>query len=242
MHKLAAVEPALAFLYKSWWRVQLTNIERLPTRGPALIVGNASGLIPWTALMLMYALMSHRKYHRQVTVAVDADWIDKEFLGRSAKELGFVPWSAENLKQLFAAGELVAIFPPGLWQVATPCAQRYRLQAFDWTRLLPAIEAAVEIFPLATVGCDEAIPTLFTVDAFADLPITPFFPWLPFPLNLGSFPVKWHMSLCKPVHYKHDQKSRDKLEETAKQEAKFIEGELQAELNRILRLRTHGNH
>jgi hypothetical protein len=54
------------------------------------------------------------------------------------------------------------------------------------------------IFPLATLGCDEAVLILTNFEKAAKFlnlpafPITPFFPWLPFPLNLASLPTKWH--------------------------------------------------
>ncbi|HNA73839.1 MAG TPA: hypothetical protein PKW73_10895, partial [Candidatus Obscuribacter sp.] len=105
----------------------------------------------------------------------------------------------------------------------------------------------VPIFPLATLGCDEAVPILTNMERTAKFlglpafPVTPFFPWLPFPLNLGSLPTKWHMSLIKPLTYEASQ-DRDELEECAMRQSQFAEGEIQAELNRLLRQqwRHHG--
>ena len=45
--EFAAIEPALKFLYENWWRVQMTGLEHLPDHGPAFIVGNTSGYMPW---------------------------------------------------------------------------------------------------------------------------------------------------------------------------------------------------
>ena len=59
---VAKIEPVLSFLYKDWWRVDFKKLERLPSQGPALIVGNSAGLIPSRpALMLIYALIARRK-------------------------------------------------------------------------------------------------------------------------------------------------------------------------------------
>jgi hypothetical protein len=171
------------------------------------------------------------------------DWIDDERLHSALSELGFVPWSSENLKQLFSKGELVAVFPEGLSAVNKPYAERYRLREFDWTRLLPAIEQGVRVYPLATVGCDEAIPNIISFEKLKpilSLPVfmaTPFFPWLPFPLNLASFPIRWQMTIAKPIVSKVED-DRDALENTAKKQSAFIEGEIQAEINRMLRLRS----
>jgi 1-acyl-sn-glycerol-3-phosphate acyltransferase len=243
VRRLAGAEPLLGFLFNEWWHVELKGLDRLPKNEPALIVGNSNGVVPWPALMLIYAAMSHRVNPRRINIVADMDWIDDERLHSALLELGFVPWSSENLKQLFSKGELVAVFPEGLPAVNKPFAERYRLREFDWTRLLPAIEQGVRIYPLATVGCDEAIPNILSFEhlkPFLSLPAfmaTPFFPWLPFPLNLSSFPIKWFMSVSKPIAYKVEQ-NRDLLENTAKDTTRFVEGEIQAEINRMLRIRS----
>lgn len=241
IRSLAAIEPMLSFLYKDWWKVQLNGLDKLPSKGPALLVGNSAGLIPWPALMLMYGLMVCNQ-PRRVHIVADLDWIADERLYSFAVQLGFVPWSSANLKHLFQKGELVAVFPEGLQATQKPFSERYRLREFDWTRVLPAVEEGIKIYPLATIGCEESMPVIANIDQLAKLlnlpayPITPFFPWYPFPFNILSLPVKWRMSIMKNSPYKTDT-NRDKIEETAKSQARFVEGEIQAELNRILRTR-----
>ncbi|HEY9678965.1 MAG TPA: 1-acyl-sn-glycerol-3-phosphate acyltransferase [Drouetiella sp.] len=241
MRRIAGVEPFLRFLFRDWWRIETSKFELLPNEGSALIVGNSNGLIPWPAFMLMYALMN-REHPRRLTIVADMDWLEDERVREFLEQVGFVPWSSTNLKYLLGKGELVAIFPEGLPAGGKPFSERYRVREFDWTRLLPAIEEGTRIFPLATLGCDEASPTLFSVERLSKLlsmpafPVTPFFPWLPFPANLASLPIRWRMSLLKPSAYEVHT-DRDLLEETAKRESRFVEGEIQAELNRMLRTR-----
>ncbi|HEY9777259.1 MAG TPA: 1-acyl-sn-glycerol-3-phosphate acyltransferase [Planktothrix sp.] len=241
---VARIEPLLKFLYNNWWKVNFQGLERLPKEGPALIVGNSGGLVPWAALMLLYALMSNKNnpYPRRVHLVADLDWINDERVYTYLVQLGFVPWSADNLKHLFANGQLVAAFPEGLQASAKPFTDRYRILDFDWTRLLSAVEENVPILPLATLGCEEAVPTIANLDWLAKFlnmpafPVTPFFPWYPFPLNLGSLPIQWRMSLLNNSDYPQGS-NRDTIEETAKSQSRFIEGEIQAELNRLLRAR-----
>lgn len=239
---LVRVEPFLSFLFHDWWRVDLTGLEKLPKEGPALIVGNSGSFLPWPAAMLLYGLMSSRTNPRRVHIVADLDWIKDERLFAFFSELGFVRFSSANMKRLFAKGELVAIFPEGAAGLARPFSARERLIEFDWIKLLPAVESGVPVFPLATLGCDEATPVLTNLDSVAkflslpSFPITPFFPWLPFPFNLGSLPSKWHMSVLKPLVYEAST-DRDLVEETAMKQSQFAEGEIQAELNRLLRQR-----
>lgn len=247
MRVLARVEPILSFLFHDWWRVECNGLEKLPKDGAALIVGNSGSFLPWPAFMLLYALMSSRHNPRRLHIVADMDWITDERLFSFLRELGFVPFSSANMKRLFSKGELVAIFPEGVPGLAKPYMGRDRLNVFDWVKLFPAVEEGVPIFPLATLGCDESVPILTNMEKTAKLlnlpafPITPFFPWLPFPLNLGSLPTKWHMSLIKPLNYEKTVE-RDQLEETAMRQSQFAEGEIQAELNRLLRQgwRQHG--
>ncbi|MBS2006118.1 MAG: 1-acyl-sn-glycerol-3-phosphate acyltransferase [Cyanobacteria bacterium SZAS TMP-1] len=237
---LARVEPFLSFIYHDWWRVEFNGLEKLPSEGAGLIVGNSGSFLPWPALMLLYALMSSRTNPRRIHFVADLDWIKDERLYAFLVELGFVPFSSANMKRLFAKGELVAIFPEGISGLTRNFANRCRLIEFDWVKLLPAVEEGVTIFPLATLGCDEATPILTNLESLAKLvglpafPITPFFPWLPFPFNLASLPTKWQMSLLKPLTY-DVAVERDKIEETVMKQAQFAEGEIQAELNRLLR-------
>lgn len=239
---LARIEPILKFLYKDWWRVKSEGFERLPEEGPALIIGNASGIIPWVALMLIYQLMSDRKKCRRISILTDMDTIENETIHTALAELGFVPWSAENIKRLLAKGELLAIFPEYPDAAGKSWSMKNRVGEFDWIKILPVVETGTKIFPLATLGCDEAPVTLFNAESLSKalklsaFPVSPFFPWLPFPFNLASLPISWTMNLLPAIEYLPGKKRED-IEECAKKQAMFAEGEIQAELNRELRLR-----
>jgi 1-acyl-sn-glycerol-3-phosphate acyltransferase len=232
----------LGFLYEDWWKVALTGMQHLPKTGPVLIVGNAGGVVPWAGLMLLYGMMNCKEHPRRLNILADLDWIEDERLYNWLRELGFVSWSADNAKRLFAEGETVVVFPEGIPGAIKPFGERYRLRSFDWTKLMPAIDAKVPIIPLATIGPDESFPVGFNFELLAKFlslpafPVTATFPWLPFPTNVFSIPVKWKLHLLKPLDYAQP-KDREQLQETAKRVALFAEGEVQAELNRILRTR-----
>ncbi len=239
---MAQLEPWLSFLYKNWWSVTCDGLDRIPKEGPGLIVGNTAGILPWSGIMLAYALMNRQSAPRRLNIMCEMGWIEDERLHHLARELGFVPWSADNAKKLFAQGELVAIFPEGVQGAIKPFSERYRLREFDWTRVLPSIEENVKIFPMATLGCDESFPIIANLDGVAKMldlpafPITPFMPLLPFPLNMASLPGNWKMRILKAVDYEKVE-SRNERYETALSLSKRLEGEVQAELNRLLRTR-----
>ncbi len=240
---MAQLEPYLGFLFKTWWRVRLKGLERIPAEGPALIVGNTGGVLPWAGIMLAYALMTRPQNPRRLNICCEMDWIEDERLHHLGRELGFAPWTSDHVKRLFAAGELVAVFPEGMHGAVKPFSERYRVRDFDWTRILPALEDNIPVIPLATVGCEESFPVAVNLDDLAKwldmpaFPVTPFLPWLPFPLNiLASVPVTWNMSVLREQEFKKCQ-SREEIYETAIPLARELEGEIQAELNRLLRQR-----
>jgi len=208
--ELAYIKPILTFLYHVWWRVQATGFEHLPDNGPAFIVGNTSGYIPWPALMLIYSLMINKDKQRAVHVLTDMDHIEDERISAFLRALNFVPWSYDNAKQLIEQGELIAIFPEDSSVIGKTVAMRNRLKRFDWTKFLPAIEANIPIFPLATLGIDEAGATVS---------------------------VPWKMKLM-PAVFCQSPKDREAIQEAAKKTALRAEGEIQAEINRLLRARS----
>ncbi len=238
--ELASIQPILKFLYKIWWRVDACHFDKLPDTGPAFIVGNTSGYIPWPALMLIYNLMSDKQKSRTIYTLADLDHIQDEQIHSFLQSLNFIPWSYDNAKQLIEKGELIAIFPEDNSVIGKTITARNRLKRFDWTKFLPAIETKIPIYPLITLGVDEAnlvlhnsafLSKLLQVKAF---PVSPFFPWLPFPFNLGTLPVQWKMKLLPAINYQSPTDREAGLDE-AKKVALRTEGEIQAEINRLLR-------
>jgi 1-acyl-sn-glycerol-3-phosphate acyltransferase len=236
------IEPVLSFLFHKWWRVDITGLQYLPKDGPALLVGNSGSVLPWPALMLLYAMMADKEKPRQLSILVDMDWVQDERLYQALTAIGFVPWSSDNAKRLFEANQVVLTFPEGIAGCTKPFQERYRLRDFDWTKLMPAVENGIPIFPLSTLGCDESVPVLANIESVAKLlkvpefPITPFFPLLPFPISFLSLPVAWHMRILKLRQF-NVSGNREDIIETTKRQARFSQGEIQAELNRLLRQR-----
>lgn len=239
---VAKIEPVLSFLFENWWKVELTGLQHIYDKGPVLFVGNAGGVMPWAGLMLMYALMKDKSHPRRLNILADLSWIEDERLYSFLREVGFVPFSADNVKRILSEGESAIVFPEGIAGAVKPFGERYRLRLFDWTQLMPAIEMNIPLIPVATLGPDESFPVGKNLDKVAKMlslpafPITPFFPFMPFPVNLFSLPLKWKMRVMRPVDYSETH-SREEVEQTSKNMALFMEGEVQAELNRLLRVR-----
>jgi len=211
--ELVAVKPILQFLHRIWWRISIEGLERLPEHGPVFIAANVNSGVPWPALMFLYAL-AERGNHRRVNVLANMETIDDERIFLWLSSLNFKSWSYDNAKSLIQQEELVLIFPEQTTNRSGAIYMKNRVSRFDWTKFLPAIEANVPIYPLATLGMEDL--------QLAGLP------------KLIPAPTPCKMRLMDAVPYKHVQ-DREFVQEEAKRAALFSEGEIQAEINRRLR-------
>lgn len=206
--ELALIKLFLQFLHHIWWRVQISGLEQLPEQGPVFIVANSNGSIPWPALMLVHNLIKRGKDNqRRVNILMNMDAIKEEKICLFLRSLNCMSWSYDAAKRLLEQGEVLVVLPEdGAAGISKAMAMQNRLKRFDWTKFLPAIEAGVPVYPLATLGADE----------------------------LNFLPVPWKIRLMQALPYEHVQ-AREAVQEQAKKTALLAEGEIQAEINRQLR-------
>ena len=76
--------PLVDFLYQSWWRVEARGLETLPP-GPALVVANRGGALPWDALVLRLAA---RRAGRDLRPLLDDAGLGLPLFGAAAQRLG----------------------------------------------------------------------------------------------------------------------------------------------------------
>lgn len=211
--EMVAIKPLLQFLHHIWWRIHIEGLECLPAHGPVFVVANTNSSIPWPALMFIYALMM-KGSRRHVNVFADMDAIVDERIISWLHSISFTPWSYDSAKNLLRQGEMLLVFPEQIAKGEPHMSNR--LKRFDWTQFLPAIEANVPIYPLATLGMDDLQSA-----------------WLP---KLIPFPAPCKMRLMDAVFYNQVQ-DREVVQDEAKRTALFAEGEIQAEINRQLRIK-----
>ena len=197
--------PRLEFLWSRYFRVRLLGLENVPDTGPALLVGNHSGGIPYDGAMLLYALYRDHPRHRRVRPLVANFVFRAGWMANVIARIGGVRASTDTALPLLSAGELVAVFPEGLKGVGKLYRERYRLARFGrggFVRL--AHKAQVPLLPVAIVGAEEIHPVIAKVTRFAEplgipyIPITPTFPWLG-PLGLLPVPTKWTIQIGPPI-------------------------------------------
>lgn len=197
--------PVLEALWSKYFRVRLLGMENIPAEGPALIVANHSGGLPYDGAMLIYGFHRFHPAHRPLRPLVANFVFRSGWMAPVIARLGGVRASMGNATELLRRGQLVGVFPEGLKGVGKLYRERYRLSNFGrggFVRL--AREASVPIIPAAIVGAEEIHPVIGKLTRVAQplgipyIPITPTFPWLG-PLGLLPLPTKWTIQIGTPI-------------------------------------------
>ena len=199
------VRPFFDFMYERWWRVQAVGTEHLPAHGPAMIVANHAGVLPWDATMMSVAIFKHHPLPRQPRFMV-LDWAFRlPWVSSFMRRVGGVVASPYNAMRLLDQGRLVMVFPEGAKGAGKPFAQRYQLQRFGRGGFVEiALRTGAPIVPVAVVGSEEIYPKLGESRLLARLigapyvPLTPTFPALG-ALGAVPLPSKWRIQFCPPI-------------------------------------------
>jgi len=200
-----AFEPLLDFLYERWWRVTVVGVERLPARGPVLLVANHAGFLPWDALMVKTAVRRAHPSPRTIRF-LELDWaFATPWLSTLVRKLGGVPATPYNALRLLEEGGAVLAFPEGVRAAQRRFPERYRIQRFGRGGVVEiALRARATLVPVAVVGSEEAhphiadVPWLGRLFGLPTLPVTPTFPLLG-PLGLVPLPARWRIEFCRPL-------------------------------------------
>jgi len=198
--------PFFHALYRGWFRVQSEGHANVPESGPAVLVSNHAGLLPFDAAMTVLDVALHSDPPRLARAIVDRwagtlPWVNV-FYARCGQVIG----TRENFSDLLDDGQLVLVYPEGVEGVRKTIAQRYRLQPFRVGFVEQALRSRAPIVPMAVVGSDDQAPVLYDVKPLARwlglpvAPITPTFPWLG-PLGLLPYPVRYRVVYGEPLNY-----------------------------------------
>ena len=202
---LTRLGPLLDFFYTRYFRVRTLGMENVPLEGPALLVANHSGGLPYDGAMLLWGMHKLHPQHRRVRPLVANFAFRVPWMVNVMARIGGVRAAAANALPLLARGELVAVFPEGLKGIGKPFRDRYQLVRFGrggFIRL--AMEAGVPMVPVAIVGAEEIHPVIGKLTRVAQpfglpyIPVTPTFPWLG-PLGLLPMPTKWTIQFGAPI-------------------------------------------
>jgi 1-acyl-sn-glycerol-3-phosphate acyltransferase len=153
--------PIADLLYASWWRVGVHDAAHVPASGPAIVVANHAGLVPWDALVLREALRRDHPAHRSLRPLLDDRECALPLVGGVFTRLGAVRANPAAAAALLRAGELVGVFPEGSAGARKPWRERYRLQRFGRGGVVKlALRTGAPLVPCAIIGSEEASPAI----------------------------------------------------------------------------------
>lgn len=199
------VRPVAGFLYRSWWRVTSEGLDGVPSEGPALLLANHSGVLPWDSAMIATAVLEDHPSQRLVRSLHDPWMTTVPGLAPALAAFGQAPALPENAARLLDDGQLVCAFPEGAQGAGKLFWNRYRLTGFDAREYIRvALRARAPIIPVAVIGAEEIYPMLINVRPVAQLlnlpyfPLTPLFPWFGL-LGITPLPSKWSIIFDTPI-------------------------------------------
>jgi 1-acyl-sn-glycerol-3-phosphate acyltransferase len=197
--------PLFTWLYRNYWRVSTTGVDRVPARGRAMIVANHSGgSYAWDAVMISTALHLEHPDPRVVRYVSTEFFYDYPFLSFDNRKKGAALACREDFARLLEKNCLVGVFPEGVKGFLKPSDRRYRVQRFGRGGFVQiALMTGTPIVPVSVVGGEEIHFSLGNSRLLARL-INRFLPQertesFPLLLNLLPLPVKWRIEFGEPI-------------------------------------------
>lgn len=189
----------------NYFRPEIHGIENVPA-GRALIVPNHSGQIPFDGLVVAVACLLQAAPPR-LPRAMAERWVSTlPFINEMFARSGVVLGDPINCRNLLEDDQAILVFPEGARGSGKTFQQRYKLRAFGRGFMRLALQTNSPIVPVAVIGAEESIISVYNWERLAKLlhapylPISPFLPILG-PLAYFPLPVKFHIYFGEPMHF-----------------------------------------
>jgi 1-acyl-sn-glycerol-3-phosphate acyltransferase len=232
--------PFALFFYRKYFRVEVVGIKNVPA-GRVLLIANHSGQIPIDGAMICTSMIVDAEPPRMVRSMVET-WVPTlPVLSWFFPRVGQIVGTRENCQRLLERDEAILAFPEGVKGISKPFAKRYQLEEFGLGFMRLALKTGAPVVPVAVVGAEEQVPSLYSYKPLAKVlgmpafPITPTFPWLG-PLGILPLPVKYRIHFGKPMHFSGDPDDEDSV---VGEKAKRVRRILQRMIRDGLKARKH---
>lgn len=209
-------------IYEKYFRVQAHGVEKIPAKGPVLIIANHSGQLPIDGILIGYALASRKHSPRMPRAMIERFFPTVPWLGNLLNEVGAVLGDPVNCAKMLANEEAVIVFPEGIRGSGKLYRDRYELKRFGSGFMHLAMKYNAPIVPVGVVGCEETIPAIANIKPLAKALGIPYAP-LALPVVL---PAKVHLNFGEPMYF-------DDLEIPEEQVTERVE-KVKAEISRLI--------
>ncbi len=230
-------------IYRRWFRAEWEGLEKIPTEGGALLIANHAAAIPSDAPVIMHGI--EQELGRPVYGLADNLFRRIPVVGTLWSRFGGVPGHPDNAYRLLAEqGQLVLDFPEGEKGPAKTYDERYQLRRFGRGGFVEiAMRAGVPVVPIAVVGAEESMPTLFRIPYVAPVFGLPYAPVTANMLMFGPaglvayLPAKFKLRVLDPVHFDVPPDQERYSRSRVMDESEAIRDRIQAALYDMLRRR-----
>jgi 1-acyl-sn-glycerol-3-phosphate acyltransferase len=186
-----------------YFRPVIHGIENLP-RGRMLVVPNHSGQLPFDAAIIAVACLLEARPPRLLRAMIERWFPTLPFVSELFSRSGAVLGDPINCRNLLEADNAILAFPEGIRGSGKTWDRRYTLARFGRGFMRLALQANAPIVPVAVIGGEESIISLYDIKPLARLLKTPYFPvpaLLPIlgPLAFFPLPVRFHVTFGEPM-------------------------------------------
>jgi 1-acyl-sn-glycerol-3-phosphate acyltransferase len=189
---------SIAYWVYRYFRPVIRGIENVG-EGRVLIVPNHSGQLPFDGVVIAVACLLDAKPPRVVRAMVER-WVPTlPFINWAFSRGGAVVGDPINCRNLLDADNAILVFPEGARGSGKTWDRRYQLVDFGRGFMRLALQTKTPIVPVAVVGGEESIVSLYDARPLAKLFGTPYFPipaLLPIlgPLSYFPMPTRFHVT------------------------------------------------
>ncbi len=188
-----------------YFRPEIFGIENVPA-GRVLIVPNHSGQVPFDGIVTSVACLLSAKPPRLVRAMAER-WVSTlPFINEMFARSGVVLGDPINCRNLLEDDQAILVFPEGARGSGKTFWDRYKLRAFGRGFMRLALQTGAPIVPVAVIGAEESIISVYDWKAMAKLlrtPYAPISPLLPIlgPLSYLPLPTKFRIYFGKPMYF-----------------------------------------
>jgi 1-acyl-sn-glycerol-3-phosphate acyltransferase len=245
--------PVLELLLR-YFAPEVRHAERVPAQGPALIVGNHSGIIYMPDMWATGLAVVHRRGVESPVFGLSYDLLFTiPGVAPAIRRLGAVPAGGEAAAEALRSGGAVVVYPGGDWEACRPWKDRNRVDFAGhkgFVRL--ALRTGVPVVPVVSHGAHHSVMVLTRGAGVAralglsrvKVHVMPFLVGVPFgvaPVLLPPLPLptKVTIDFLEPLDWSADGPEAADDEATVQARYDEITGLLQEGLDRLSSERPH---
>jgi 1-acyl-sn-glycerol-3-phosphate acyltransferase len=191
---------ALGFFYRNYFRVQVHGIERVPTVGRVMLVGNHSGGYAIDGAMLITSMFLELDPPRLAQGMAERFINRVPFASLWSSRTGQFTGLPEHAERLLEDDRMLMVFPEGARGTAKLYWERHSLVDFGTGFVRLAMKTRTPIVPVGILGGGEAIPSIANSAALGKLVGAPYVPITPYLLAL-PLPVKMELRFGEPMRF-----------------------------------------